>query len=211
MRKSFVFLFVLIASIGFSQTGSVPYSRDYQFAEGLFLTVHQFKENSPIPKASIISEISKEDVDFLKEQVKLKNIRYKDTLQNEHKIETASIWGYCQNRTVYINYNNDFNRVNVIGTLMQFTALVTTSPGFMDPMYSNYGLNTTVDELRQFVFDTQTNKILPFDVKSLTLLLKSDPELYAQYMALGKREKTDSQFIYLRKYNENHPLMLPAN
>lgn len=211
MRNSFVCIFILIASIGFSQTGSVPYSRDYAFAEGLFLTVHQFKNNNPISKSSIVSGISRDDVDFLKEQVKLKNIIYKDSSKYEHKIETSSIWGYCQNRTIYINYNNDFNRVNVIGTLMQFTALITTSPGFMDPMYSNYGLNTTVDELRQFVFDTQTNKILPFNVKSLTLLLKSDPELYAQYMALGKREKTDSQFIYLRKYNENHPLMLPSN
>lgn len=211
MRNIFVFIFILVVSVGFSQTNRVPYSRDYEFTQGLFLTVHQFKGNSPIAKSSIISEISQDDVDFLKQQVQLKNIRYMDSSKYEHKIETSSLWGYCQNRTVYINYNNDFNRVNVIGTLMQFTALVTTSPGFMDPMYSNYGLNTTVDELRQFVFDTQTNKILPFDVKSLTLLLKSDPELYAQYMALGKREKTDSQFIYLRKYNESHPLMLPSH
>lgn len=208
MKNIFVFIFIILASLGFSQTNAIPYSRDYVFAEGLFLTVHQFKDNSPIPKSSIVSGVSRDDVDFLKEQVKLKNIKYIDSSKQEHKIETSSIWGYCQNRTIYINYNNDFNRVNVIGTLMQFTALVTTSPGFMDPMYSNYGLNTTVDELRQFVFDTQTNKILPFDVKSLTLLLKSDPQLYAEYMALGKREKTDSQFIYLRKYNESHPLML---
>ena len=152
----------------------------------------------------------KSAVDFLKKEVQKKSIVYMDSSKYEHKIETSNVWGYCQNRTVYIYYNNDFNRVNVIGTLMQFTALVTISPGFMDPMYSNYGLSTTVDELRQFVYDTQTNKIVPFDVKNLTLLLKNDAELYAQYMELGKREKADSQFIYLRKYNENHPLMLPA-
>lgn len=211
MKKKLVFIFSLISFIGFSQTNSVPYSREYIFTEGFFLTVHQFKSNSPILKTSVISEISKDDVDFLKEEIKKKKIAYQDSSKVQYKIETSNIWGYCQNRTIYINYNNDFNRVNVIGTLMQFTALITTSPGFMDPMYSNYGLNTTVDELRQFVFDTQTNKIMPFDVKNLTLLLKNDPELYSEFMALGKREKADSQFIYLRKYNENHPLMLPAN
>lgn len=211
MKKKLIFIFSLISFIGFSQTNSVPYSREYIFTEGFFLTIHQFKGNSPILKTSVISEISKDDVDFLKEEIKKKKIAYQDSSKVQYKIETSNIWGYCQNRTIYINYNNDFNRVNVIGTLMQFTALITTSPGFMDPMYSNYGLNTTVDELRQFVFDTQTNKIMPFDVKNLTLLLKNDPELYSEFMTLGKREKADSQFIYLRKYNENHPLMLPAN
>ncbi len=211
MKKKLIFIFVLISLTGVSQTSNVPYSREYKFAEGIFLTVHQFRSNSPISKAFIISEISKDDVDFLKEEVKKKKIAYQDSSKLQYKIETSNIWGYCQNRTIYINYNNDFIRVNVIGTLMQFTALVTTSPGFMDPMYSNYGLNTTVDELRQFVFDTQTNKVTPFDVKNLTLLLKNDTELYDQFMALGKREKADSQFIYLRKYNEKHPLMLSAN
>lgn len=209
MRKNIILLFHLLSSLGFSQTNQVPYSRDYEFEEGLYLTIHQFQKNSPITKASIVSEISKSAVDFLKKEVQKKSIIYMDSSKYEHKIEVSNIWGYCQNRTIYIYYNNDFNRVNVIGTLMQFTALISVSPGFMDPMYSNYGLSTTVDELRQFIFDTQTNKILPFDVKNLTLLLKNDPDLYAQYMALGKREKTDSQFIYLRKFNENHPLMLP--
>jgi hypothetical protein len=93
---------------------------------------------------------------------------------------------------------------------MQFTALISSSASFRDPMFSNYGLSTTVEELHQFVFDTQTSKIVPFDVKNLCILLKSDSELYSEYMALGKREKTDSQFIYLRKFNEKHPLMLPG-
>ena len=209
MRKKLLIIFLFNSLFGFSQTNLVAYSRDYEFSEGLFLTVHQFKRNSPISKSSIISDIPKTDVEFLKEEIQQKNIVYRDSSGYEHKVEISDIWGYCQNRTIYINYNNEFNRVNVIGILMQFTALVTTAPGFMDPMYSNYGLSTTVNELRQFVFDTQTNKIYPFDVKSLSILLKNDPELHSQYMELGKREKTDSQFIYLRKYNEKHPLMVP--
>src|ERR1019366_8815347 len=208
MRKKLIILFFFISFIGFSQTNLVPYSHDYEFAEGLFLTINQLKNNSPIPKSSIISKIPKSDIDFLKQEIQQKNIVYRDTSNYEHTIETSDIWGYCQNRTFYINYNNEFNRVNVIGTLFQFTALVKTTVNVMNPMYSNYGLNTTVEELRQFVLDTQTNKIYSFDVNDMSILLKNDPELYNQFMALSNRKKSDSQFIYLRKYNEKHPLLV---
>jgi len=71
-----------------------------------------------------------------------------------------------------------------------------------------YGLNNSVDEMRQFVFDTQTNKVYDFNVKNMEMLLKNDSDLFIQFMALKKRKKADSIFIYLRKYNEKHPLYL---
>ena len=82
--------------------------------------------------------------------------------------------------------------------------MVATSVGFNDPM--GYGLNRTVDELRQYVFDTQTNKAFDFNVKNMEILLKNDTDLYNQFMALKKREKPDVIFVYLRKFNEKHPL-----
>ncbi len=209
MKKNLTINFFLISLVGLSQVNSVVYTRDYEFSEGLYLTINQFKNNTPINNTSIVANISKNSVDFLKQVVQEKYIVYRDTMGIEQKIQTTEIWGYTQNRMLYIYYNNDFSRVNVIGTLLQFTALVTTTASFMDPMYSNYGLSTTTEELRLFIYDTQTEKTIPFDLKSFTTLIKRDTELYDQFMKLGKREKYDSQFIYLRKYNEKHPLMLP--
>ncbi len=209
MKKILTINFFLISLVGLSQVNSVVYTRDYEFSEGLYLTINQFKNNTPINNTSIVANISKNSVDFLKQVVQEKYIVYRDTMGIEQKIQTTEIWGYTQNRMLYIYYNNDFSRVNVIGTLLQFTALVTTTASFMDPMYSNYGLSTTTEELRLFIYDTQTEKTIPFDLKSFTTLIKRDTELYDQFMKLGKREKYDSQFIYLRKYNEKHPLMLP--
>jgi hypothetical protein len=210
MKKIVTISFLLISLLGLSQVNSVAYTRDYEFSEGLYLTIDQFKNNTPIDKSSIVANVSKNSVDFLKQVVQKKHIVYRDTMGIEQKHQTSEIWGYNQNRMLYINYNNDFSRVNVIGTLLQFTALIKASASFMDPMYSNYGLSTTTEELRQFIYDTQTGRTVPFDLKSFTNLLKSDTELYDQFMKLGKREKYDSQFIYLRKYNEKHPLMLPS-
>ena len=42
----------------------------------------------------------------------------------------------------------------------------------------------------------------------MEILLKNDAELFDQFMKLKKRKKADSIFIYLRKYNEKHPLYL---
>lgn len=209
MRLFLTVIYSFLSSIAFAQTDDIAYSRDYEFTEGLFLTIDQFKNNDPILKSSIISAIPKGQLDFLKQVLEQKSFVYKDSAGNEQRIETSGIWGYCQNRSVCINFNKQFNKLNVIGTLCHFTAMVAVSVGFRDPMGFNSGLNS-IDELQQFVFDTQTDKVLDFNVKNMEILLKSDSELYTQFMALKKRKKADSVFVYLRKLNEKHPLYLPV-
>lgn len=79
-----------------------------------------------------------------------------------------------------------------------------------DPLGDMYAIQPTFTELRQFVFDTKANKVFDFTVKNMELLIKDDAELHAQFMKLKKRKKADSIFIYLRKYNEKHPLYLAS-
>lgn len=204
-----IFLFFSLGAL--AQTNTVAYSRDYEFKEGLFLTLEQFKKNTPIRKSAIVSVLPKDQIDFLTQVTEQKTVAYKDSAGMEHKIETATIWGFYQNRTVFINFNNDFNRVNVIGTLSLFSAIVTQAPLRNEPIGDMYAIEPSFTELRQFVFDTQTNKVFDFNVKNMELLLKNDAELHAQFMKLKKRKKADSIFIYLRKYNEKHPLYLATN
>ena len=98
----------------------------------------------------------------------------------------------------------------MIGTLLHFTSPVVVVSGYRDPMDYNYGINTNHEELRQFFFDTQTNIVQELTVKNMEQFLKEDNELYNQFIALKKREKANSVFVYLRKYNEKHPLYLPV-
>lgn len=209
MKIFLTIIYTFFSLITLAQSDSIAYSRDYEFTEGVFLNVNHFKKNHPILKSSVISDIPKNQLDFMKQLVEQKNIVFSDSKGIEQNIETLTIWGYCQNRSVYINFNKQFNKLIVIGTLCHFTALVATSVGFRDPMGYGSGLNSTVDELRQYVFDTQTNKVLDFNVKNMEILLKNDTVLYDQFMVLKKREKPDVIFVYLRKFNEKHPLYLP--
>lgn len=210
MQQVIVFVFLFFSLGAIAQTNTVTYSRDYEFKEGLFLTLEQFKNNTPILKSAIVSILPKDQIDFLTQITEQKTITFKDSAGIEQKIETSTVWGFYQNRTVFINFNNDFNRVNVIGTLSLFSAVVTQAPLRNEPIGDMYAIEPSFTELRQFVFDTQTNKVLDFNVKNMELLLKNDAELYAQFMKLKKRKKGDSIFIYVRKYNEKHPLYLAS-
>jgi hypothetical protein len=209
MKKAVLLLYSFLQINFLFAKDSVAYSREYEFKEGLFLTVEHFKKNDPILKSSIISSYPKSQVDFMKQITEQKYITYKAADGSEQKIETMSFWGYCQNRSLYINFNNEFYRINQIGTLCHFTAVVSTPMSYNDPM-NTYGINSN-DEMRQFLFDTRTNEAIDFNSKNMEILLKDDPELLAEFSKLKKRKKVDSIFIFFRRYNEKHPLYLPLN
>lgn len=209
--RIWIFLFLFIDLHAFAQSDSVAYSREYEFTEGIYLTAAQFRQNAPIRKENIISAVPGSELDFIAQVMQNETIRFKDASGQEQQVPRGTVWGYCQNRSIYINFNKSFNRVNVIGSLCHLVATVTTIVGIHDPMDYNYAINNTYDELRQFVYDTKSDQVLDFDVKNMEKLLSSDLALYAEFMKLSKRKKADSIFLYLRKYNENHPLYLPKN
>jgi hypothetical protein len=207
MKNLFVAVLFSISVTALAQKDSVIYNRDFEFKEGIYLTIDQFKRNLPVPQSAIVSTIPKTELNFLTLVLEKKKVTYKDATGNEQEVTSASVWGYCRNRSVYLNFNNTFNRLNVIGRLCHFTSEVVVRTTY-DPMYYNRGMSSSYNELRQFVLNTETNTVREFNSESMELFLQSDQELYTEFMKLKKRAKADSIFIYLRKFNEKHPLYL---
>lgn len=93
------------------------------------------------------------------------------------------------------------------------------------PYYGNYGSyyspygsyyspnrqNTGRNELRQYLIDFDSGKVLEYDVENTELLLMRDFELHEEYMRLPNKKKKDLMFVYIRKFNEKNPLYLPVN
>ncbi len=210
MQQVFAAVLFLLSLFCRAQTGTVAYSRDYEFKEGIYLTFEQFKNNNPIPKTSIVSAVPNTEIDFLNQMTERKFITYKDSAGLEQKLQTSTIWGYYQNRTVCINFNGEFHRMNVIGNLCLFSALIVQAPLRNEPIGDMYAIEPTFQELQQFLLDTKTNKVMDFNAKNMEVLLNDDAELYAAFMKLKNRKKGDSIFIYLRKYNDKHPLYLKS-
>jgi hypothetical protein len=209
MRALFFGWLMFLSSLAFAQSDSLQYTQGFSFNTGIYLTYDQFRTNSPLPKSALVYEGDTSKLDFLRQLLTKDSFQWRDTAGVLHTTKMITTWGYCENKTVYIRYNYSFNRVMVIGTICHFTAYVTnymyTGPGSAPT--SQYG--TPVETMQQYVLDTKTGSIYDFNPQTISYILQRDPVLSAEYSALKKRQKKDQAFIYLRKYNEKHPLYFP--
>jgi hypothetical protein len=217
--------------------GMVKYTPDFRFNDGIYLNFDQVKLNQPIPKAKLLTSIDYNDREFFKKLMEMDKIYFYDDMGVRQEIVKNNIWGYARNGVLYVLIQGNSNRITFVGSISHFVADVTTydnrsynSPyGYYDPYYSPYGYGNYYSpyggsyydpyyrqnsaprtELKQYLIDFETGKVLEFDSDNTELLLMKDDALYEEYVRLSKKEKKDLMFVYIRKFNVNHPLMFPG-
>ena len=199
-------LLVLTCSVHAQKSDSVMYTPGFSFEQGIYLNYAQFMANAPVPKSAIVLNEYSTRLDYIKLALSKEWIQWRDTSGKIQTMKSSSVWGYSENNGVYIRYNYNFNRIVVIGSICHFTAYETnymyTGPG----TYPSQQYGTPVESLEQFVLDTKTGQVLAYNLANMEMLLRRDAVLFAEFDALKKRQKKDQMFIYLRKYNEKHPL-----
>jgi hypothetical protein len=235
IMNSFLWIFMLLTGISnhvFSQADStaqlVKYTPGFKFEEGIFLNFDQVKQDKPIAKSQIITTIPYDDPDFYDRILQEKKIELYDNLGTKHEIANKKIWGYARNGVLYVNVNDDFYRITIVGSICHFVASLTTYSNYGSPYYSSYGYpysgyydpyspysspysSTGNTELKQYLLDFKTGNILEYDVQSIELLLMADPQLHDEFTALNNKKQKQMKFLYLRKFNERNPLYFPKN
>lgn len=210
-----LFLFILASSKSIAQQ-VVQYEPGFNFREGIYLTFDQFRENNPIPNENIVTKLNRNDPAFLEYLVENKSIEYTEpgdtTLRT---VNTNDLWGFSRNNTIFIRVESDFNRIAVLGSISHFVAVITVffnnmNNPFYNPYYGGGTMPTTREEMRQMMLDFQTGRTTDFSQENFTQLLMRDSKLYDEYSRLKKSQKRDMMFLYLRKYNERHPIFFPA-
>lgn len=249
MTRGVRFIFVLcliflvssrIILSGQDREGMVKYTPDFRFNDGVYLNFEQVKMNAPIPKSKILTSLDYNDREFFKKIMEMEKLYFYDDMGVRQDIARNTIWGYSRNGVLYVQIQENFNRITFVGNICHFVADVTTydtqynnSPyGYYDPYYSPYGYNNyyspygsyynpyspynsypqqnmTRNELKQYIIDFESGKILEFDVDNTELLLMKDDQLYEEYVQLSKTKKKELKFVYIRKFNEKNPLYLP--
>jgi len=209
---------------------NVKYSPDFIFNEGIYLDINQVKKNAPIPKTRILSNDNINDFNFFKNLVEKEMIFYYNDLGMREEVKIDKVWGFSRNGTLFINYNGNFNRIPVVGSICHFISNITVvteryydrfnDPFYYDRFYGGYYNNpsyyrsypsrSSKNEMRQYLLDFETGEILPYDRKTVELLLMKDTDIYDEYQGLRRRKKKQLKFFYLRKYNEKHPLFFPV-
>jgi len=203
--------------------GWVKYDPDFNFKEGIYANFEMVKANSPIPKSRLVTDIDFFDRDFFDKVTEQKNISFYDDNGVLQEINSSNIWGYGRNGVLYIHVGEGYYRISYMGSISHLVATITTynRPNYYDP-YNYYGgynsyrymgpssTNTTT-EVRQYLLDFTTGDILEYSIESVEILLMKDPELYDEFASLRKKQKKQMKFVYIRKFNERHPLWFPPS
>jgi hypothetical protein len=229
MKKSLFLIFLAWGSFLLAQEESteqnlVPYSPDYEFNDGIFPNFESVKENHPIPPARIVTDEDMFDRAFYDKITQQKEIVIYDENGVKKVLQTESIWGYSRNGILYINVGGAFHRISFMGSICHFVATVTTyNPNYYDPYYYNpyysrsyyynrYSMPQSSvgnTDLKQYLLDFETGDVMEYDTESVGVLLMKDPELSDEYQSLRNRKKKQMKFVFIRRYNEKHPLYLP--
>lgn len=208
---SIVYCLLSIVSVS-AQQKVIQYTKDFEFKNGVYLSIFNFRNNNPIPVSKIIFNSNKGDKYFLKYVLDKNSFTYIDSTGKEQEVKTESIWGYCSNGIIHISHGIDYNRVTIIGSICHFVATIPMKVGMSDPFNYNdpfYNPQQYTYVSEQFVLDYESGKVLEFNVTNMETLLSRDETLYKEFTALKKKQKRDSIFLYLRKYNEKRPIYFP--
>ena len=220
---------------GQDKEGMVKYTPDFRFNDGIYFNFEQVKINKPISKAKILTSIDYNDREFFNKILENDKIYYYDNMGVRQEVAKNAIWGYARNGVLYVQIQNNFNRITFVGNICHFVADVTTydsrynnSPyGYYDPYYSPYGYNNyyspynsyyspyrqsnmSRNELKQYLIDFESGKVLEFDVENTELLLMKDNQLYEEYVQLSRKKKKELMFVYIRQFNDKNPLYIPV-
>jgi hypothetical protein len=224
-----------VGVFGQDKEGMVKYTPEFRFTDGIYLNFDQVKMNSPIPKAKLLTSVDYNDREFFKKILEMDKIYFYDNMGIRQEVAKNSIWGYTRNGVLYVQIQEGFNRITFVGSICHFVADITTydsryynSPyGYYDPYYSPYGYsnyynpyspyyspyrqsNMSRNELKQYLIDFESGKVLEFDVENTELLLMKDNQLYEEYVQLPRKKKKELMFVYIRKFNEKNPLYIPV-
>ncbi|MBL7932196.1 MAG: hypothetical protein JNL60_09845 [Bacteroidia bacterium] len=205
MKRYFILLFIVAAALVKAQGDSTAFPINSRIDDGIYLTYQDFRHNKPLGKSDIESQEDKSQQEFMSK------VLFQEKFNANHNgssivVESKKVWGYFQNNTLYVNYQGDFYRVPVFGSICYLVAnVVVVNPGFYDPRFG-YATGGTSKELREFIMDFYEGVPQEFSMSKVETLIARDSLLFAEYKKLGRRKQKEQIYRYIRKYNGAHPV-----
>jgi hypothetical protein len=179
------------------------------FPDGLYITYNDLRHNKGIPKERIITQVNKDQVDFYYKVTSLAKLDYLVD-GNTYFIDPINIWGFVQNKTLFVNFKGVFYRVPVFGAISYFAGVVEVTGyygGMYDPMYGMGGGRVVkTKEVDEFIVNYYNGKVMLFDMDQVDAVLKNDDEVYKEYKSLSRRKRRKQITRFIRKYNDRHPV-----
>ena len=213
---------------------SVRYTPDFKFRDGIYLNFEMVKQNSPIPKAKLLTSVDYNDREFFTQLFKGDKIYFYDNMGLRQELDKNNIWGFARNGVLYRKVQDNYYRITYFGSIVHYVADVTTydpgnyysgypygyyspysysyNPYYYSPYsYGSPSSGSTRTNLYQFIIDFETGDEREYNLQSLEAILIRDPELYSEFESMRGKNKKKMMFVFLRRYNEKHPVYIPAS
>jgi hypothetical protein len=215
-RTFLVLAFTAITTFCFgTNIESSPLQPGFRFKPGIYLSIEDWKHNQPIPKEAIISKYDPNDPYFFIQVLNKKWVKYRDTEGYEQEVESAKIFGYSIDNFVYTKYHT---KISIIGAICHYSNIIhqiadpnLTGLAFvaLDGLLAQQSGIRKKERFRQFIIDFETGKIYRFTERYFKKLIDTDVQLYNEYKSFPGRKK-DKMYIFLKKYNERHPIQFAS-
>ena len=196
---------VCIASSAQHDSTWVRYQGGFNFHEGIYMGFQDFRVNAPsIPKEKLSDDQGRAVVNIHD----ARRIFHPDSTGERKELDLDRAWGFCENDVVYLRAGDGFYRIGQYGALchLVFEQSVWTADPFYGGAYG--GGRTTVQN--QYVLDMETGVFETFDAATMERILARDEVLRSEWEAVPKKQrKREAVYVFLRRYNERHPLYFP--
>jgi hypothetical protein len=204
--RGFVCFLSLLPLLVFAQPDStwVRYQSSYPFRDGLYYGFRSFRENRPdVPKQALTTVQGQPVTDLRQTNGK---VMVPDSSGEPRPIMLDRLWGFCDNGVIHVRAGNGFSRIGLMGSIGHLVFDATYRD--LDP-YGYYGtVSYTVEEQR--FLDMDTGDLLPVTAAGLYAVLQRDEVLKEEFNAVPKRKrKNEVLFLFMRRYNDRHPLYFP--
>jgi len=206
--KCFITAVLLVASIPIYaqiEDDLALYDGDFDFQEGIYRTFQEFKNNAPYFKVGLVQDNRGTKIPEMWREDEA--LFYPDENGELQPIDKEKMWGYSYRDAIYVQVNNTFERIMVLGSICHF--LGTTTSYTSDPFGYYGGGSSRQTTQRQFMLDMENGGIYDFNTENLSAILERDQVLSEQFEDIPKKKKKDALFLFLRKYNERHALFFP--
>lgn len=216
------FIQFLSAQVIEEKQDSVLYSTSFEFKDGIYISVKQFRANKPISSDHIQSFVKKGEEDYYKKLLNKESFKVVTDRGEFVTVYTDKVFGFCEKGVPYINFQGNFYKITKIGQISTFAALVPSrsgiQPGFAVGGGSfgvggGFGVSIPIGGGNKngslFAFNIDTGKGSELTYKTMEELLKDDEFLHGRYSSLKRRQKKKMMLDFLNEYNSLHPLYFP--
>lgn len=202
-------LLLIVISLDAQRDTLARYGPGFRFQDGIYLDFQDFEDNCPSYR---LNHLRYEDgqplsaFDFRKPVY-----AQKAPTDSLTRVFRDSLWGYASNGQIFLQNQGYFDRLVVIGSICHIIHREEVID--YNPVYGAGAAGFPVRREIQveYMVDMKSGDKMVFDANVLLEVVSDDPIIFRDFERLSNRQRKQSKYLYLHRYNREHPVYFPLH